>query len=84
MMRYVVTRYECKVRIMTAAPAERMKAMRARRRADGLRELRLVVPEVRSKAFRHMIAAQAAALNPEVEEEALNFIEAASDFDETR
>lgn len=69
---------------MTAAPAERMKAMRARRRADGLRELRLIVPDVRSEAFRHRIAAQAAALDLQVEEEALDFIEAVADFDETR
>jgi hypothetical protein len=69
---------------MAAASAERMKAMRARRRAGGLRELRLIVPDVRSKAFRSQIAAQAAALDPKVEEEALDFIEAVADFDETR
>jgi len=69
---------------MTAPPAERMKAMRARRRADGLRELRLIVPDVHSESFRRRIAAQAAALDPKVEEEALDFIEAVADFDETR
>jgi len=68
---------------MTTAPAERMKAMRARRRADGLRELRLIVPDVRSDSFRRRIAAQAAALDLKVEEEALDFIEAVADFDET-
>jgi putative transposase len=35
-----------------AQTAERMKAMRERRRARGLRELRLVVPDARSKAVR--------------------------------
>jgi hypothetical protein len=61
-----------------------MKAMRARRRSDGLRELRLIVPDVRSEAVRRRIAIQAAALDPKVEEEALDFIEAVADFDETR
>jgi hypothetical protein len=32
--------------------AERMKAMRERRRARGLRELLLLVPDARSKAVR--------------------------------
>jgi hypothetical protein len=32
-----------------AHAAERMKAMRDRRRARGLRELRLVIPDARSK-----------------------------------
>ncbi len=32
--------------------AERMKAMRERRRARGLRELRLVVPDARSRAAK--------------------------------
>lgn len=63
-------------------PAERMKNMRARRRADGLRELRLLVPDVRAPAIRRRIAEQAAVLDPEVEREALDFIEAAADFDE--
>jgi len=55
-----------------------MKAMRARRRADGLREVRLIVPDVHSESFRRRIAAQAAALDPKVEDEALDFIEAAA------
>src|SRR5256885_16596393 len=36
--------------------AERMKAMRERRRARGLRELRLIVPDARSKAVRRRVA----------------------------
>jgi len=43
--------------------AERMKAMRERRRARGLRELRLVVPDARSKAVRRRVAKQVAGLD---------------------
>jgi len=64
-----------------AEPAERMRAMRQRRRARGLRELRLVVPDARSKAVRRRIAAQVAHLDREDEEEALKWIEAVSEFD---
>jgi hypothetical protein len=64
-----------------AQPAQRMKAMRERRRERGLRELRLVVPDARSTAVRERIAAQIANLNPESEEDALRWIEAVSEFD---
>jgi hypothetical protein len=64
-----------------AAPAERMKAMRERRRTRGLRELRLVVPDARSAAVRREIAEQVARLNRDDEEEALRWIEAVSEFD---
>ena len=64
-----------------AAPAERMKMMRARRRRQGLRELRLVVPDARSEAVRSRITAQVAKLNPESERDALLWIEAVSEFD---
>jgi hypothetical protein len=64
-----------------AEPAERMKAMRERRRGRGLRELRLVVPDARSHVVRSRIAAQVAKLNPEVERDALLWIEAVSEFD---
>ncbi|MGH7053985.1 MAG: hypothetical protein ACREFA_09225 [Stellaceae bacterium] len=62
-----------------------MKMMRDRRRQD-LRELRLVVPDARSRAVRARIAAQVAKLNPESERDALLWIEAVSEFDtdETR
>jgi len=63
------------------APAERMKAMRDRRRARGLRELRLVVPDSRSQAVRRRIAIQVAGLDHRGEDEALNWIEAVSEFD---
>jgi hypothetical protein len=75
-----VTRYDPMENNM-AEPAERMKMMRARRRRQGLRELRLVVPDARSAAVRNRIAAQAARLNLDSEREALLWIEAVSEFD---
>lgn len=62
-------------------PAERMKLMRARRSANGSRELRLVVPDARSQAVRRQVAAQVAALDPQSEREALLWIETISEFD---
>jgi hypothetical protein len=64
-----------------ALAAERMRAMRARRRARGLRELRLIVPDARSKAVRRRIAKQVASLDRSRESEALGWIEAVSEFD---
>ena len=64
-----------------AQPAERMRMMRARRRGEGLRELRIVVPDVRSAAVRDRIAAQVAKLNPDSERDALLWIEAVGEFD---
>ena len=58
-----------------------MKLMRARRRQQGLRELRLVVPDARSAAVRSRIAAQVATLSPGSERDALLWIEAVSEFD---
>jgi hypothetical protein len=55
--------------------------MRARRRRQGLRELRLVVPDARSEAVRSRITAQIAKLDPESEQNALLWIEAVSEFD---
>ena len=65
-----------------AAPAERMKMMRQRRRARGLRELRLVVADARSRAVRRRVARQVAQLDPDREREALEWIESVSAFDE--
>jgi hypothetical protein len=64
-----------------AAPAKRMKAMRDRRRQLGLRELRLVVPDARSEEVRRRVAAAVARLDPDSEREALEWIEAVSEFD---
>lgn len=64
-----------------ALAAERMKAMRERRRERGLRELRLVVPDARSKAVRRRIAKQVASLDRARELDAMRWIEAVSEFD---
>ena len=64
-----------------ALPAERMKAMRERRRARGLRELRLIVPDARSKAVRRRVARQVAGLDRSNELDAMKWIEAVSEFD---
>ena len=64
-----------------AEPAERMKLMRERRRHQGFRELRLVVPDARSEAVRKRIAMQIAKLSPDSERDALLWIEAVSEFD---
>jgi len=63
------------------APAQRMRAMRERRRRRGLRELRLVVPDPRLRSVRQRVAAQIAALDRGGEAEALRWIEAVSEFD---
>jgi len=62
--------------------AERMKAMRARRRARGLKELRLIVPDARSRTVRQRVARQVAALDRAREREALKWIEAVAEFDD--
>jgi hypothetical protein len=64
------------------APAERMKMMRQRRLALGLRELRLVVADPRSRAVRRRVAKQVAGLDIDHERDALKWIEAVSEFDE--
>ena len=64
-----------------AAPAERMRMMRQRRRARGLRELRLVIPDPRLRSIRRRVAVQVAGLDRSGEDEALRWIEAVSEFD---
>ena len=64
-----------------AGAAERMKMMRQRRRALGLRELRLVVADPRSRAVRRRVAKQVAGLDQERERDALKWIESVSEFD---
>lgn len=64
-----------------AAPAERMKMMRQRRRARGLRELRLVVADPRARAVRRRIAKQVASLDLDRERDTLSWIEAIAEFD---
>ena len=64
-----------------AQAADRMRAMRERRRAQGLRELRLVVPDPHSRAVRRRVARQVAGLDRAAEGEAIRWIEAVSEFD---
>lgn len=64
-----------------AEPAERMRAMRERRRANGLRELRLIVPDARARVVRSRIAKAVATLRPEHERDALDWIEQVSILD---
>jgi hypothetical protein len=61
--------------------ADRMKAMRERRRARGLRELRLIVPDARSRAVKKRVAKQVAALDRSREGEAMRWTETISEFD---
>lgn len=55
--------------------------MRERRRASGVRELRLVVADPRSPAVRKRVARQVAGLSPDSECQALDWIESISEFD---
>jgi hypothetical protein len=55
--------------------------MRERRRRQGLRELRLEVPDPRLRSVRKRVAAQVARLNRRNEEDALEWIERVSEFD---
>lgn len=59
-----------------ASAADRMRAMRERRRARGLRQLRLVVPDARSRAVRRRIAKQVEGLDRASELDAMRWIEA--------
>lgn len=66
------------------APAERMRRMRQRRRKQGLRELRLVVPDASSRTVKRMIARQVSKLDQGIERDALGWIESVSEFDAER
>ncbi len=64
-----------------ALAADRMRAMRERRRARGLRELRLVVPDARSRSVRRRVARQVEGLDRARELDAMRWIEAVAEFD---
>jgi len=64
-----------------AQAADRMRAMRERRRAQGLRELRLVVPDPHSRVVLRRVARQAAHIDQAAEREAMRWIESVSEFD---
>jgi len=64
-----------------ARTAERMNTMGERRRTRGLRELRLVVPDARSKAVRKRVEKQVAALDHSLEMAAMGWAESVAEFD---
>ncbi len=64
-----------------AEASERMRAMRERRRAQGIRELRLLVPDARSPMVRRRIARQVAKLDAGAERDAMHWIESVAEFD---
>lgn len=66
-----------------AAAAERMRSMRVRQRTNGLREVRLMVPDARSSDVRLRVRAAVAALNSAAEQDALAWLEIVSEFDTT-
>lgn len=68
---------------MATGPADQMKAVRERRRERGLRELRLVVPDARSRKVRRRVAAEVAGLKRTDERDALAWIESVSELDGT-
>ena len=68
---------------MSASPAERMRAMRLRRRAQGRREVRMILPDARSNDVRARVADSVARLDRRHESEALRWAEAVSEFDES-
>ena len=55
--------------------------MRERRRAQGLRELRLVVPDPHARSVLRRVATEVASLDRAAEQEAMRWIEAVSEFD---
>jgi len=65
-----------------AVPAERMKMMRERRRRQGLRELRLIVPDARSPTVRARVAAAVARLGNDDEDAALRWLEMLEEWDD--
>ena len=67
---------------MAATPAERMRAVRIRRRTQGRREVRLILPDARAEEVRARVADAVARLDGSNEEGALAWIEAVSEPDE--
>ena len=64
-----------------ARAAERMRKMRERRRAQGLRELRLVVPDPHARTVLRRVATEVAGLDSAAEQDAMRWIEAVAEFD---
>ncbi|RJF78971.1 hypothetical protein D4Q52_01650 [Rhodopseudomonas palustris] len=58
-----------------------MKLSSAQRQARGLREVRLIVADARSRTVRRRVARHVARLDPDAERQALAWIESVSEFD---
>ena len=67
---------------MSSSAAERMRALRERRRSRAEREVWSTVPDARSEMVRSRVAQSVSRLDPAVETDALAWIEAVADFDE--
>lgn len=67
-----------------ASAADRMRLMRDRHRAGGLREVRLIVPDTRRDDTRKALAQQVANLSATDEQAALDWIEEVGEFDAAR
>lgn len=67
---------------MSSSAAERMRALRERRRSRAEREVRITVPDARSELVQSRVAQSVSRLDPAVEADALAWIEAVADFDE--
>ena len=68
---------------MVTTPAERMRAVRIRRRAQGRREIQLILPDARAGKVRARVADAVSRLNRSNEEDSLAWIEAVSESDDT-
>ena len=68
---------------MATSPAERMREFRKRRRESHFREVRMTLPDARLQQVRERIADTVARLDPVAEDEALRWIEAVTDLDES-
>lgn len=66
---------------MAATSAQRMRNARARRRAEGKREVRMVLPDTRTAEVSRRIEQAVAGLNQIHESEALAWIEAVAGHD---
>jgi hypothetical protein len=65
-----------------APPIGRDQALRQRRLAQGLREVRLILPDARSFAVRGRVAEQVATLDSDHERDAMKWIEAVTNPDD--
>ena len=67
---------------MSSSAADRMRALRERRRLRAEREIRITVPDARTEVVRNRVAQSVNRLDPTLEADALAWIEAVADLDE--